>query len=193
MTDPRDAAPAPASGDPEPGDPADHDTAAGGSGSAPRSDHAPPLPGAGARSQADGEAGEPADAGAGPRTASSRILRRSREDRVIAGVCGGIGQYVGVDPVLVRLAFVALALAGGAGLLVYVVAWLVMPQQRAGEELGRAPRDSAATLQVAAGVVLVGVGASMLLDRLVPAAGRFVWPLVLVGLGLLLLGAGLRR
>jgi phage shock protein C len=53
-------------------------------------------------------------------------LMRSRTDKIIAGVAGGIGQYLAVDPVLVRLAFVALAFTG-VGVLLYPVLWLIMP------------------------------------------------------------------
>jgi len=53
-------------------------------------------------------------------------LMRSRTDKVIAGVAGGIGQYLAIDPVIVRLAFVALAFTG-VGLFLYPVLWLIMP------------------------------------------------------------------
>src|SRR4051794_14190993 len=56
-----------------------------------------------------------------------RRLRRSRDDKMIAGVAGGIGEYFGIDPVLVRIAFVGLALLGGAGLVLYPVAWALVP------------------------------------------------------------------
>jgi len=55
-------------------------------------------------------------------------LMRSRTDKMIAGVAGGIGQYLAIDPVLVRLAFVALAFTG-VGVLLYPVLWLVMPPE----------------------------------------------------------------
>lgn len=58
---------------------------------------------------------------------SVKQLRRSRTDSVIAGVCGGLGQYFGIDPVLVRIIFVVLALAAGPGLLAYLILWLVIP------------------------------------------------------------------
>jgi phage shock protein C len=48
-------------------------------------------------------------------------------DRIIAGVCHGLGDYFEVDPVVVRLVFVALTAAGGAGLLAYLILWIVMP------------------------------------------------------------------
>jgi phage shock protein C len=53
-------------------------------------------------------------------------LMRSRTEKIIAGVAGGIGQYLAVDPVLVRLAFVALCFTG-VGILLYPVLWLIMP------------------------------------------------------------------
>jgi phage shock protein C len=55
-------------------------------------------------------------------------LMRSRTESIIAGVCGGLGDYFGVDPVIVRLIFVLLTLTTGLGLLVYPVLWLAMPK-----------------------------------------------------------------
>lgn len=57
-------------------------------------------------------------------------LMRSRDDRMIAGVAGGIGRYLNIDPVLVRLAFVLLAFSG-ASLLIYPLLWILMPQEPA--------------------------------------------------------------
>ena len=54
-------------------------------------------------------------------------LRRSRDEKVIGGVCGGIAEYFEVDPVLVRAAFVFFTLIGGAGVLLYLVLWVIMP------------------------------------------------------------------
>ena len=59
-------------------------------------------------------------------------LRRSTTDSVIAGVCGGIGAYLGVDPVVVRIVLVLFTLFGGAGLVVYLVCWLCMPADTTG-------------------------------------------------------------
>ncbi len=59
-----------------------------------------------------------------------RQLRRSIADRKIGGVCGGIGEYFGVDATLVRVAFVVLTIMTGGGfLLAYLIAFLVMPDQ----------------------------------------------------------------
>ncbi|MDP9251118.1 MAG: PspC domain-containing protein [Chloroflexota bacterium] len=59
--------------------------------------------------------------------ASGRILRRRSSERVIGGVAGGVGDYFNVDPLLLRIAFVGLMIFGGAGLVLYVVAWLLIP------------------------------------------------------------------
>ena len=54
-------------------------------------------------------------------------LRRSGTDRMAGGVCGGLAEYSGIDPLLWRVGFVALTLAGGAGILVYLLLWVLMP------------------------------------------------------------------
>ena len=56
-----------------------------------------------------------------------RKLYRSRADARLAGVCGGLGEFLGLDPTVVRLVFVLLALLGGHGILIYLIMWLVMP------------------------------------------------------------------
>ena len=54
-------------------------------------------------------------------------LRRSRTDKMIGGVSGGLAEYSGIDALLWRVGFVALTLAGGTGILVYLLLWLLMP------------------------------------------------------------------
>ena len=66
---------------------------------------------------------------AGP--SQTRLLRRSTDDKVLGGVCGGIARYLGVDAVLIRLLAVVLAIVGGgAGLIAYLIAWIVIPKDR---------------------------------------------------------------
>jgi phage shock protein PspC (stress-responsive transcriptional regulator) len=55
-------------------------------------------------------------------------LYRSRQNRKLAGVCGGIAEYLGWDPTLVRVAWIILTLLGGSGILIYLIFWLVMPE-----------------------------------------------------------------
>ncbi|HNQ24779.1 MAG TPA: PspC domain-containing protein [Phycisphaerae bacterium] len=61
----------------------------------------------------------------------SRPLRRSTDNRVLAGVCGGLAEYLGLDPVAVRVAYVLLSIlsAGFPGTLVYMVLWLLIPER----------------------------------------------------------------
>jgi phage shock protein C len=54
-------------------------------------------------------------------------LYRSRTERMIAGVCGGLGDYFNIDPVWVRVLFLVLLLAAGSTLLVYLIMWLIVP------------------------------------------------------------------
>ena len=62
-------------------------------------------------------------------------LTRSRSHRMLGGVAGGLGQYFGVDPVVIRIAFVVLALFGGSGVALYLVAWLLVPEEGAHRSL----------------------------------------------------------
>ena len=57
-------------------------------------------------------------------------LYKSNTNRVISGVCGGIGEYFGIDPIIMRIIAVALIFAHGAGLLIYLIAWLCMPKRQ---------------------------------------------------------------
>ena len=59
----------------------------------------------------------------------AKRLYRSRTDKKIAGVCGGLAQYFGWDPVIPRILFVALCLGAGTGLLAYLICWLVIPME----------------------------------------------------------------
>jgi len=54
-------------------------------------------------------------------------LRRSRTDKMLAGVCGGLAEHTGVDSLVWRVGLVALMLAGGAGIVVYLLLWVLMP------------------------------------------------------------------
>jgi len=56
-------------------------------------------------------------------------LFRSRKDRILGGVCGGLGNYLNVDPVLVRVVWAILFFAAGVGLLAYILAWIIIPEE----------------------------------------------------------------
>lgn len=77
----------------------------------------------------------PEPAAAGPQVVR-RPLMRSRTNRMFAGVAGGLGEYFGVDPILVRLAFAVLTLLGGAGVALYLAAWLLIPLEGEAHSVG---------------------------------------------------------
>jgi len=56
-----------------------------------------------------------------------RKLYRSRNQRMLGGVCGGLAEYFNVDTTLIRVLFLVLAVFGGSGLVIYVVMWLIVP------------------------------------------------------------------
>lgn len=56
-------------------------------------------------------------------------LYRSRDNHMIGGVCGGLGEYLGVDPTLIRLGFLLMFLAAGSGPLIYIAMWVVIPEE----------------------------------------------------------------
>ena len=121
-----------------------------------------------------------------PQLEQPRRLLRSREDRVVGGVAGGIGVYLGIDPVIVRLVFVVLALAGGGGILAYVIAWIVIPE--APEDGMPAPDRTNSSTPMLAGLVLIALGGLLLADQVLPVfSWRYVGPVLLIVLGGLLL------
>ena len=56
-------------------------------------------------------------------------LYRSKKDKMIAGVCGGIAEYFDIDPTLVRLLTLLFILLGGAGVITYLIAWIIIPEK----------------------------------------------------------------
>jgi phage shock protein PspC (stress-responsive transcriptional regulator) len=65
-------------------------------------------------------------------SAEPKRLYRSRTQRMLGGVAGGLAEYFNVDPTLVRLLFVIFSLAGGPGLIAYIILWIVMPEVPSG-------------------------------------------------------------
>ncbi|MGM0368863.1 MAG: PspC domain-containing protein [Bacillota bacterium] len=60
---------------------------------------------------------------------SRKRLYRSKRDRMLAGVCGGLGEYLGVDPTVVRLVWVFLAFGVGVGVLAYIICIVIIPEK----------------------------------------------------------------
>jgi len=120
-------------------------------------------------------------------------VRRSRSERVIAGVCGGLGRYLGIDPVLLRVAFIILALANGLGLIAYVVAWVAIPEEGQDQPAAAVPEPRRETGRLVLGGSLVVLGLVLLLDRLAPDLDELFWPVAVVAVGVAIILVGLRR
>lgn len=147
----------------------------------------------------------------------NRRLYRSRTDTVLAGVAAGLAGYLNADPALVRIAWAILVVVtGGAALLAYIVAWIVVPEEPeapaaepvtdpvTGEVIEPAPSPPAAPTTassgsggragVVVGIGLVLIGVSFLLREYLPDFDwGLVWPLVLVGIGALIVVSSMRR
>ncbi|HVL31593.1 MAG TPA: PspC domain-containing protein, partial [Solirubrobacteraceae bacterium] len=87
-----------------------------------------------------------------------RRFERSSSDRMIAGVCGGLGRLFGIDATLVRIAFVALALLGGTGLVMYAAALVLVPSDDAADGAPASGRDRALVAAAAIALLIAGVG-----------------------------------
>ncbi|MFP5297516.1 MAG: PspC domain-containing protein, partial [Actinomycetota bacterium] len=105
---------------------------------------------------------------AGQADPGARRLARSRRDRMVAGVAGGLGDYFGVDPLLFRIGFVAIAIAGAPGVLIYLACWLLLPEE-GGSPRGEPPRSTLlrAIGMALAVVIVLGIGGGLLSGLLV--------------------------
>ncbi len=120
-----------------------------------------------------------------PRTRLNQVTRRSK-GRVVAGVAGGIGDALQIDPVLVRLAFVVLTLASGLGAILYGLLWVVLPQRSADGQVRRIrslDSDTDVTRGLAFGSIVLGV---VLLVRRTGVwfPDGLIWPTVLTAAGI---------
>ncbi len=130
-------------------------------------------------------------------------LYKSSKNKVLAGVCGGLGEYFGVDPVIVRLLVVVFTLLGGAGLIGYIIAAIIIPSGDAGdisplyrEKSGEGPeanytgytpesyeknnRNTAVVL----GIILIGIGGLVVIRYLIPwIPGELIFAGIVVVMG----------
>ncbi len=144
---------------------------------------------------------------------STERLYRSRTNKTFGGVSGGLANYFNIDIVLVRVAFVLLALFGGGGLLIYIVMWIVIPVEPIGtkphsnnyntstdgkayddcevivdDDSGNNKPEKNSRSALMAGVILIFLGLLFLVDRLMPWYNiTDFWPLILVVVGVILI------
>ena len=144
------------------------------------------------------------DTASTPPPSAPRRLYRSQTNRVIWGVCGGLGEYFNVDPIIFRIVFLALTFGAGMGVLLYIVLALVVPlspETQGDGSVGGRVRGLAAELGEKGssgrmqrrdwlGWVIVGIGVFVLLNQFFPSrffSGGVFWSLVIIGAGFLLL------
>ncbi len=137
---------------------------------------------------------------------------RSTTDRVLGGVAAGLAEYFNLDPVLIRLLFVIFALAGGGGVLLYIIFWIVIPekplnlnQNRPAMDTEQKPQDEGNTYasssgnpqpaqgnpvekkkrgSLIGGLVLITVGCIFLADEFFPNVNfGDLWPVILIVIG----------
>ncbi len=120
-------------------------------------------------------------------------LYKSRKNKVLCGVCSGLGEYLGVDPVLVRVLWVLFALGGGSGLLAYVIACLIIPYTPS-EDPVHGPERGSSNRRAWWGALLVIMGIFLLLVNfkwfslylwgMWGLSWKLIWPLFFILLGL---------
>ena len=119
-----------------------------------------------------------------PDAKARRPLRRDRQDRLVGGVCAGVARKLGVDPLVVRVAFVAAALAGGLGIALYALGWLAIPAGERAEGAAARPRTGRGSVEVALGVGFLLLSVLLGFREIgVWFSDALVWPLVLVASG----------
>jgi phage shock protein C len=153
-------------------------------------------------------------------------LYRSRDDRMIWGVCGGLAKYFDIDPVIVRIIMILLIFAGGAGILAYIILAIVVPlessqaseprevikenveeMRQTASQLGDDMRSTFAKKEGAPeetakyrhrghhalGIILIVIGVFFLIASFFAwLSWKFLWPLILIAIGLLII-FGVRR
>ncbi len=123
-------------------------------------------------------------------TRRSVLLRRSKTDRVVGGVAGGLGRYLGIDPVILRIAFVLLAISGGSGVLLYLIAWIAIPEESEGDPVGESIQSDNYTGRLIVGGAIILIGSILLVSTIFPAIDQYLWPLAIVALGAFIVMGG---
>ncbi len=120
-------------------------------------------------------------------------LYRARDGKAVGGVCLGLSRYFDVDVTIIRLLWVLAVLLGGTGLLAYLIAWIIIPEEpNYGDEIIVGAKQESTGGPVAdsrtAGLIIVAIGVFFLLRNLFPFGFvRHLWPLVLIAAGLVMI------
>ena len=98
----------------------------------------------------------------------AKKLYRKSNDKIIAGVCSGLGEYLNIDPVLVRIIALALFFLHGFGMLTYLVAWVIIPARESSDSFivqEDKPEPSSGNVKILIGIVLIIFGTLIALDK----------------------------
>lgn len=120
-------------------------------------------------------------------------LQRDVKNKVIAGVCSGLGNYFKLDPVFFRLFFLIIMFYGGGGLLLYILLWILLPQAEynwanttlnSENEKEEINTDSTDTTNVPIALLLLSAGILLLINNIVPGFNlKKLWPIILIVIG----------
>ena len=140
-----------------------------------------------------------------------KILYRKRKGFMVGGVCAGLGDYLALDPLWIRLLFVIWTVAGGGAVFIYFILWAVMPAEgddapmnlglrirEIGNEISQIARQPNPQLIIFAGVGLIGMGIVYLLRQYeIPWPSwvnwGLIWPLILMFFGIFILARAVSR
>ena len=134
----------------------------------------------------------------------AKRLHRSYDNKMLGGICGGLAEYFDVDPSIVRiLAVISLFVSGGITILVYIVAWIILPLNEPGAVNSETPKPAPVRFDETPrispwtsylpGLVLIFFGSILLIrEHWFWFAWHDMWPVILIALGLVLIFAGKR-
>ena len=126
---------------------------------------------------------------------NNKRLQRDLQNKVLGGVCSGLGNYFDTDPTFWRVLFFVLFLFGCSGLLIYIILWIAMPAAKYDPQAAPTPQETTEdgirkkkNSSMAAGLILIGIGAICRLARYVPQINwQTTWPILLIVLGIILI------
>lgn len=104
----------------------------------------------------------------------AKKLYRNSQDKIIAGVCSGLGDYLNIDPVIIRIIALGLFFLHGFGLLTYLIAWVIIPPDNIGKDLNNSDQQppqpqgkkhNSANSKIIIGIIMILFGALIALDK----------------------------
>lgn len=127
-------------------------------------------------------------------SAQTKRLYRSKKNKMIAGICGGFAEYLNIDPVLVRIAWIAITFLGGSGLIIYVVGIIIIPENIE-QDVESENSETRSDRGLFWGSLLILVGAALLLKQfgffyyfnIWHLPWKSIWSMILIIIGILML------